>query len=366
MTSILKRMSQQFAALSICTLAFTVPALSAPDVVASIAPVHSIAAAIMKGVGKPHLLLPTSSSPHSADLRPSGAQALQDADLVFWVGPRIEAFLVKPLETLAGDKKSIPLIDAEGMTLLPTRTGGNWEKHSHDHGHEGEDHDHDHDAEQHDDHDHDHDAEQHADHDHDHDAEQHADHDHDHDAEQHEDHDHDHEGVIDNHVWLSPQNGLAMAAAMTKALSEADPDNKKTYEANNEAFKAEVNAATKEAKGLLADVKSAPFIVFHDAYQYFEKAFDVSAIGSITLTPGVNPGAARVKEIHEKLKHLDVACLLSEPQFSDKIITILIEGTSAKKGELDPIGKDLIEGPNLYPDLIRYNARHLASCLKGN
>ncbi len=352
MTSILKRMSQQFAALSICTLAFTVPALSAPDVVASIAPVHSIAAAIMKGVGTPHLLLPTSASPHSADLRPSGAQALQDADLVFWVGPRIEAFLVKPLETLAGNKKSIPLIDAEGMTLLPTRTGGNWEKHSHDHGHEDDDHD----------------AMEHEDHDHDHDAEQHEDHDHDHDAEQHEAHDHDHdeESIIDNHVWLSPNNGLAMATAMTKALSEIDPDNKKTYEANNEAFKAEVKAATKEAKGLLADVKSAPFIVFHDAYQYFENAFDVSAIGSITLTPGVNPGAARVKEIHEKLEHLDVACLLSEPQFSDKIITILIEGTSAKKGELDPIGKELAEGPTLYPDLIRYNARHLASCLKGN
>ncbi|WP_171021988.1 zinc ABC transporter substrate-binding protein [Cohaesibacter sp. CAU 1516] len=362
MASTVKNLSRHLAALSVFSLVSTLPALAAPDVVASVAPVHSIAAAIMKGVGTPHLLIPSSASPHSADLRPSGARALQDADLVFWVGPRIEAFLVKPLNTLAANAKAIPMIDAEGMTLLPVRSGSNWEKHTHAHDDDHE-HEHEHEHEDHDDHEHEgHEHEGHEHEDHDKEGHEHAAEEHDHDAH---DHDHDEASVMDNHIWLSPDNGLAMAAAITKALSEADPDNAQIYAANSKALTAEIKAASEEAKSLLADHKTAPFMVFHDAYQYFEAAFDVSAIGSITLTPGVNPGAARIKEIKEKLDHLGVACLMSEPQFSSRITTILVEGTKTRQGLLDPIGKELTEGPTLYPELIRYNARQLAGCLKG-
>ena len=376
MASILKTISQQLAAISVCALATTLPAVAAPKVVASIAPIHSIAAAIMKNVGEPHLLVPPSASPHSTDLRPSGARALQDADLVFWVGPRLEAFLVKPIESLANSGKSVPLVEAKDIELLPLRSGANWEKHAH--GHDGDDHGHgDHEHDEHDDHGH----EGHKHDDHDHKAEKHDDHgheghkhdDHDHKAEKHDDHEgHGHDDhaaesdhkLMDSHIWLSPHNGIAMATAMTAALSEADPENAKIYAANFDAFKAELKAAVNEANSLLEEHKTTPFIVFHDAYQYFEHEFELSAAGSIMLQPGVNPGAARVKEVREKLKSLKAACLLSEPQFSNKLIPILVEGTTTSLGEFDPIGSSLKEGPSLYPDLIRLNARQLADCLK--
>ena len=290
MASILKSISWQLTAVSVCALATTLPAVAAPNVVASIAPIHSIAAAIMKDVGSPHLLVPPSASPHSTDLRPSGARALQEADLVFWVGPDIEGFLAKPLESLSSDAKTITLIKANDITLLPIREGGDWERHSHDHGdHDDHDHEgHDHEGHEHEGHEeghegHEHEGHEHEGHEHEgHDHEGHKHEGHEHEGDEHEHHDH---GGMDSHIWLSPDNGVAIAAAMTHVLSEIDPENAKTYKANLVNFKGELDAAVKESTDLLKDFRSAPFIVFHDAYQYFETGFDLSAIGSITLHP---------------------------------------------------------------------------------
>ena len=342
------------AACSLFALSAASHAEAAPHVVASIAPIHSIAAAIMKDVGTPDLLVEQSSSPHATSLRPTGAKALQQADLVIWVGPGLEAFMVKPVETLATKARSLPLIEADGMTILEAREGGNWEKHNHSHeDEEDEDEDHDHEHEHEADHDHDHDHD--ADHDHDHDA------DHDHEAE----HDHDH-GHIDNHVWLDPQNGLAMAAAITKALSEIDPENATQYAANEKAFDDSMKNIVAKAKDELAGVGDKGFIVFHDAYHYLENRFDLHAIGSVTLHPGVNPGAARVNEIQTKLKSLKASCLFSEPQFSSSLLPVLIEGTDTTLSQLDPIGAELQVGPDLYPQLIAYNTKQLSDCLNGH
>ena len=319
---------------------------------ASIAPVHSITAAIMDGVAVPHMLVDQSSSPHSTDLRPSQASLLQSADLVVWVGPNIETFLVEPLKALAGKARSLPLADVDGLVRLSVRTGGNWERHSHDH-HDADEHDHDHEAA---DHDHDKDADEH---DHDHEV---ADHDHDKDAHEHE-HDEAAMNAMDNHIWMDPQNGIVMAKAIAHALVEVDPAHKDAYESNANALIHRLEDLIAKTGDELKPVQSKPFIVFHDAFQYFEHRFGLNAIGSIMLQPGVMPGAARIKEIREKLKATKAVCLMSEPQFSSRILPTLLEGTSAQLGELDPIGKALKAGPDLYPELIAYNAKALKTCL---
>ena len=328
-------------------------ALSAPKVVASIAPIHSITAAIMQGVAEPDLLVEQSASPHNTTLRPSKAQALQDADLVVWVGPGLEPFLVKPIENLSGDAQTLELSEAPELTLLPVREGANWEKHSHD--------EHEHDAHDHDEHEeHDHDAHDHDDHDHD--AHEHEDHDHDaHDHEHDDDHDHQ-----DMHVWMDPDNGIAIASAVTKALSTMDPDNAAQYEANRDALIDTLKTVESEAETTLADVKDKPFIVFHDAYHYLEDRIGLNAVGSVTLHPGVAPGAARVSEIQEKLRALGAACIFAEPQFSSSLLPVLTEGTETRFGQLDPIGVNLTVGPSLYPELIRYNVNQLRDCLSGS
>lgn len=330
-------------------------AVAAPNVAASIAPIHSIVSAIMKDVGKPDLLVEQSSSPHSTKLRPSSAKALQNADLVVWVGPDLEPFLIKPIENLSEGAKTLSLVEAQGVSLLPVREGANWEKHSH----EGEEHEHEH-AEDHDhDHDKDHDDHDHAE-DHDHEHEHDGDHEEGHEHEEHHDHDDDH---ADMHLWLDPQNGIAMAKSIAAELSAIDPENASSYAANQKAFIEKLEKVQSEASKTLAPVKDKPFIVFHDAYHYLENRFGLSAVGSVTLHPGVAPGAARVSEIKQKLKDLGATCIFSEPQFSGSILPVLIEGTDTKLGELDPLGQSLTVGPDLYPDLIAMNAKALGDCL---
>ncbi|MCM2469229.1 zinc ABC transporter substrate-binding protein ZnuA [Agrobacterium vitis] len=302
-------------------------AAAAPDVVASIKPVNSIVAAIMKGAGTPHLLVEGVGSPHDYSLKPSKAKALQQADLIFWVGPGLETFLDKPLDALAGKAKVMALADAKGVELLPLREGGPFEAHDDGDAHE-------------------------------------AGHGHDHDK----DHGHDHEdehGAHDMHIWLDPDNAKAMAANIAEALSTADKANAPLYADNLAQFQAQVDAMDKQIATMLAPVKDKPFIVFHDAYQYFEHRYHVTVAGSVTVSPEKAPGAERVAAIHAKVKSLDAACIFAEPQFAPKLIKVVSEGSNARTGTLDPLGTAIADGPDLYPALMTDLAAAMATCLKG-
>ena len=113
----------------------------------------------------------------------------------------------------------------------------------------------------------------------------------------------------------------------------------------------------------LEPVRNRPFIVFHDAYQYFEKRFGLAAAGSITVSPEVIPGAQRVDEIRTKVRELDAACVFAEPQFEPRLVEVVTEGTNARSGVLDPLGAEITDGPDLYFELMRGMASSFKSCL---
>lgn len=296
-------------------------------VVVSIKPLHSIVSAVMQGVGEPKLIVQGAGSEHVYSLKPSDAEAIEHAKVIFWAGPSMETFLDKPIDTLGEGAKIVALGDADGLTKLKFREGGPFE--AHDHGHEG----HDHAAEA-----------------------PEAGHGHDHG------HDHGH-SEFDLHFWLDPQNGKVLAADIAKTLAESDPEHAAQYEKNAKDYGEKIDALTAEVTNELQPVKDKPFIVFHDAYQYFENRFGVKAAGSITVSPEKAPGAARIKEIHDKIKSLGAACVFSEPQFEPKLVKTVIDGTEAKTGVLDPLGAELKDGPDLYPQLIRNLADSLKTCL---
>jgi zinc transport system substrate-binding protein len=329
-------------------LAFSAGSASAEvKVVASIKPVHSLVAAVMEGVGEPGLIIEGAGSPHTYALRPSQAQMLEQADVVFWVGHELEAFLEKPLETVGANAKSIELIDAHDLVKLGFREGGAFEKH--DHGDEAGHDDHAHSAE--------------TEHDHDHDKTAEVDHDHDHDKAAEAGHDgHDH-GEFDAHVWLDPENAKAMVHEIEEALAEADPDNAATYEANAEAVSARLDALIADVSSELEPVRGKGFIVFHDGYQYFENRFGITASGSITVSPEVMPGAERITEIRARVQELGAACVFAEPQFEPKLVSTVIEGTNARSGTLDPLGAELEDGAELYFQLIRNMSTSIKTCL---
>jgi zinc transport system substrate-binding protein len=357
----------------------------APKVVASIQPLNAIATAVMDGVGDPTVLLPPGTSPHHAALRPSQAQALEDADVVFWIGPTLETFLERPLDSLAAGADAAPLITTAGIALLKVREGDGFEAHDHSHG-DGHD-DHGHDDHAHDDHGHDH-GHDHAHDDHGHDdghdhGHDHANDDHGHDQgheHAHDDHDHGHDHAhddhahdghghdgqrgdlweMDAHIWLDPRNGVAIATAMAARLAAIDPAHASLYRANAEAFATRMSAVEAEIDALLAPVRDRRFIVFHDAYQYFEARFGMAAAGAITLSPETPPGAARIAEIRETVTSAGAVCAFSEPQFSAAIVASVLDGTDAGTAVMDPIGTG---GPGGYEAMLRANAEAVATCL---
>lgn len=305
---------------------------AAPDVVVSIKPIHSLVASIMKGVAEPKLIVDGAASPHTFTMKPSNARTLQGADMVFWIGHGMEAFLEKPLEALASNATVVTLEDTPGLEKLPFREGGAFEAHDHgDHGHHHDE------------------------------GEGHADHDgHNHEGHEHEGHEH---GAFDTHLWLDPMNAKALAAEIEKALVQADPENAATYQANGAELMKKIDGLDSEIKQTLSPVKDRPFVVFHDAYQYFEHHYGVKVAGSITVSPETMPGAERVKQIHQKVTDLGATCVFAEPQFEPKLVSVVTEGTPAKSGTLDPEAATLTAGPDLYFELMRGLATSMKTCL---
>jgi zinc transport system substrate-binding protein len=309
------------------------------DVVVSIKPVHSLVAGVMEGAGEPALLVKGTGSEHSYSLRPSEARALDQAEVVFWVGETMETFLIKPLGALAGDAKIVELWEVPGLTLLPTREGGMWEAHEH-----GDEH-----------------ADANSEGEHEHEGEGAH-------AEAHEDEgahaeaDHAH-GETDLHVWLDPGNAGVMTAAIASVLSEADPENATVYRANAARLRQQLDELDRSLEDRLAAVADRPYVVFHDAYQYFEHRYGVKAVGAIAINPTLRPSAQRLDEIHERLEQLDAACVFAEPQFEPALVDTVIEGTNARKGVLDPLGAALDTGPDQYFQLMNGLADSLVNCL---
>ena len=313
--------------LSILSL-FTIfsPAYADIKVVASIKPIHSLASYLMDGVGKPNLIVDGYASPHGFAMKPSHAKMLQNADLIFWVGEDLENFLEKPLKSIAKKAEKIELMEINGLKKLKFRERNIFESHD-DHGHKEKKHD-----------------------------------DHGHKEKKHDDHGHEKHahGEHDPHIWLDPLNAKVILSEMAEHLVEKDPSNASTYKSNlKKAHKALDNLTKKIKSDLKGDFKS---IVFHDAYQYFEKRFDVNVLGAFTVNTDVLPGAEQLAEIREIIEHDEITCVFSEPQFNPDIIKAVAKDMKISTGVIDPLGATLDPGKNLYFDLIRNMYASFKSC----
>ena len=309
-------------------------------VIASIKPLHSLVSYVMDGVGTPGILVDGSSSPHTFQLKPSHATMLQEADIVFWIGEDLESFLETPLESIAANSRHITLMESDEIELLKFREKNIFGGHD-DHDDHGDEHD-EHADEHGDEHDeHDEHADEHSD--------EHDDH---HDGHAHGEH--------DIHFWLDPEIAKTIVKIVTRELSEIDPSNASTYESNS-------TKAINEIDQLISDTKSkinsnASYVVFHDAYQYFEKRFGVEVVGALTVNPEVLPGAKQLSEIREVIEHENINCLFSEPQFNPSIAETIAKDTGVKAAVIDPLGAELNPGKDLYFDLIGNIASSFESC----
>ena len=295
----------------------------APRVATDTPPVHALVARVMQGVGEPGLILPPGASPHGHAMRPSEAAALADAEVVVWMGEALTPWLARAVDALS-DARSLELLDVEGTLLLRYREGTAFVEHDHatdaEHGQQ---------------------------------------------AEHGEDRAHaaHPEGGTDPHAWLDPENAKAWLDTIATVLAEADPGNASTYAGNAADGRAELDALMAELSQTLAPLRGRSFVVFHDAYHYFEHRFGIEAAGAISLGDASAPGAARMAEIRRTIRDTGARCVFAEPQFAPDLIETAVEGTEARIATLDPLGAALEPGPELYPQLLRNLTDVLRDCL---
>ena len=322
-------------------------AIAEIKVVTTIKPVHSLVSGVMDGVSNPTLIIEGSNSPHNFSLKPSHAKMLEEADIVFWIGEDLESFMEKPLNSLAKNAVQISFMDLKSIKKLKFREMNDHDDHDDHHGHEDE-------HEGHDDHDNDgHKDDDHDDHGHD----DHHGHESEDDDSSHDGHNH---GEFDAHIWLDPVNAKVMISEIAHELSELDPSNKSNYEKNAEKMISSMDDLINRVSTIVP--KNPSFIVFHDAYQYFENRFNIKFAGALTLNPEVLPGAKQIAEIQELIEHDSVKCIFSELQYNPKIIEMLSADMKISTSILDPLGAEIDKGPKMYNNLILQIANSLKDC----
>ena len=306
-------------------------------VITTIQPINSLVSAVIGNTGKTTSLIPADISPHEYKLRPSDAKKMQEANIIFFVSNHLESGVTKVFKNLPKNIKIIDLLEETGIEHLAIRDNEAWERHDH-HGH-GDHDDHDKHGKKHDDHD-----------------------DHDKHGKKHDDHD-DHESKDDVHIWLSPDNAIKIVKKVNKELSLLYPDNASKYKENSNKIINEINNLKSKLIKDLAPIKDKPYVVFHDAYQYFEKTFGLNAVGSVALEGDIASSPKQISFIKNKIKKLNASCVFQEPQFDSKLVKIVVEGTNAQIGTLDPLGVNISGKENFYIQLLKNMAKSLKECL---
>ena len=301
-----------FAALLLCCVTFGPAGAGAANrIVATFKPVHSLVSAVTAGVGEPYLVMRGAARPDTYRMRPSDARVIGKARVIFMIGEGVENTLAGPIRRLRGKTRVVELREVPGLVRMPLRKGGGFEEEDHDHGHG-----------------------------------------HGHEAE-----------AFDVHVWLDPVNAGLMALVIARHLSEVDPANAAKYQANADAVITGLDELTAKLDAELGPLRDKPFIVFHDAYQYFEKRFGLKAVGSAVVSTSRSPGVRRVTELRKKVRDLGAVCVFAEPRYDPRFVKLITEGTKARRGSVDPAGTAIEPGPGMYSALMRDLAASFRECL---
>jgi len=269
---------------------------------ADIAPIHSLVSLVIGDQSTVNLIVPPDLSPHDFALKPSQLRTLNQAQLIVIVSEDFSPSLSRHLKTLSPDNLILDL----SKTLAENES---------------------------------------------HDNDIHKDRTHKEDTHLHD----------DEHSWLNPQNAITWLDHIAQVVATIDEPNRNKYELNATAAIASLTQLYQELTEQLASVRTAPYIVHHDAYQHFAHAFGLAKPQAIALSDARAPSAAKLKQIRKAGE--DSHCIFSEVQHDDAIIDTVSAGLGMKRGILDPLGSDIPIGPNLYETLMQTLANRFSECL---
>jgi len=286
-----------------------------PVVTATIRPLHSLMASLMKGVTEPGLLLDGANSVHGYALKPSDAAQIARSDLIVQVGEPLEGFLEKAFAAVAPEATLVAVADLQESKRLHTREFGkngfsDFRLLSEDNNNQR----------------------------------------------------------YDAHVWLDPGNAISWIEPLTNSLIAIDPSRAGLYRSNARALSQSLDQLQNEVQRLLSELHGREFLVQHDSLQYLEQRYGVIAAGSFYDSQEERIGVASMRQIQKRVRTGDIRCILSEPghdhSLNQRLPRLQTRDSPALDIlEIDILGTRLAPGPELYPELMLSLAKQLVQCL---
>lgn len=237
-------------------------------------------------------LVPPGSSVHFRQPKPSDVLAMEQADLIVINGLWLEEFLEDYLDSL--EAQWIQIVDTSVWVDVLE-----YEEDNHEEDEQGED--------------------------------------------EHDDDDgHGHEWS-DPHIWLDTENADAQVWNIVDGLVVVDPDQNDFYNEKAREYTKRIIETDTEIRQLFSGADIAPFVVFHDAYQYFLQSYGLTdkQVWLVQEFHGDNPSQQEIAALIDTIASEDVAVIFTEPQFSPSVVEALEEETGVRAREVDPLWSDL-------------------------
>jgi len=286
-------------------------AAKAPVVIVTVRPLTALVAAVMQGIGTPTTLIPSDQRPETFTLHNEDVDTLRQADLVFWIGPSLEASLVQPFADLEIGARIAELDDTPGLLMFKRRRGGEWDAppivgqaatSAH--------------------------------------------------------------GGADGHIWLDADNVKLLIGRIAGALIDVDFPDAEVYRSNAENLRKKVDALDRELADSLASLHDRPFLQIQDEFQYFEARYNLAGVGAVGLETGALPSSP-VKALAARVARLHVVCVVGEEPGDSVDLQAIETAAGVRTALIDPYGADYTESPDLYFETMRDVAAQFAHCLSG-
>jgi len=263
---------------------------------------------LLDGKGELDLLVKGGLDPHVYRLKPSNIRQIHNSDVVFYIDPEMEIFLKNILKSKYQKFSAIALAQQEDIRLFPSRTSKIWLKDDDKVTSES-----------------------------------------DNDAQ-------------DLHIWMDPANARRIIHIIEETLSKLDPDNSLTYIQNAQKTIAQLYRMEEDIREKLRPLREKPMIAYHDAFQYFETSFGLKSVGAIMLKSDQTPSVKHIKALKKVAKQKNITCVLGSPGAHPRIATVVMRGTDAGFGIVDPLGLYLDNGPTLYFEMMQDTAQSILDC----
>lgn len=295
-------------ALSASTLFISGALQAETRIVTSIKPVELLVRAVATEGMQTTSLVPPGSSPHNYSMKPSQRRALENADVIFWVGPEMETFLSRLLAGQDFRNRTVAFMEAEQGVGRDSA------------------------ADEEDDHGGEHDG-------------------------------HDHGDGEDPHIWLDPVLAIQMAETIHGTLSKLENVDTAALNRNLEQFKARVRETESTIRDRLLPAHDISLFSYHSAFSRFASHYDLKLEGVLTLNPELSPGARHIAEVQDKLRKGHHPCLLTEPQFNQQWWKAMTQDLDVTFSTWDPLATDIKATANGYYEFQHSIADAVLKCL---